>query len=339
MTVLEELDTAVVELDRDNHLRLVNAAAEQCLAARREKLLDTPIERQLGLPQELLDAIARTRDDQRPRKLLECPLAAGLYNCSVRLLDDGQVLLEFHSLERARQKQQLEQREVQTGLLDLLRRNLGHEIRNPLGGIRGAAQLIAAELDEPELGNLAELIMREVDRIDELIQRFWQPEPQQSSLDIHRSLEEALELLSVEISDLSVIERDYDPSIPQLRGDALALRRIFLNLVRNAWQAGATEITVRTRIEHGTALLQSGQGTVLRVDVEDDGEGVPEELRALLFLPMVTGRRDGTGLGLALAQQIAASHGGLLTYRHLPDGSLFTLRLPLPEARKEAVNA
>ncbi len=338
MTVLEELETAIVELDGDDRIRLLNAAAEQCLAARRERLHDKPMSRVDGFPAGLGEAVSQTRADQRTRRLRECRCGGGLYDCNVHLMGNGHVLLEFYDLQWTQAQQQLAQREVQTGLLDLLRRNLGHEIRSPLGGIRGAAQMMADELGEQELGTLARLIMREVDRIDELIQRFWQPESERHSVDLHRTLEEALELLSAEMSDPVEIVRDYDPSIPPALGDASALRRLFLNLVRNAWQAGAGKITVRSRIEHGAALLQGGNGVAFRVDIEDDGEGVPEELRPLLFLPMVTGRRDGTGLGLALAQQIAASHGGLVTYRDLGNGSRFSVRMPVLEQREMVAN-
>lgn len=334
MTVLEELETAVVELDPANRIQLMNRAAEQCLAARRDRLQSMAVEELELCPPELLEALSRTREDQRTRRLHECRMAGGFYDCSVRLLDNQHLLLEFYDLEWATQQQQLQQREVQTGLLDLLRRNLGHEIRSPLGGIRGAAQMMAAELEEQELGTLARLIMREVDRIDELIKRFWEPEHDQVEIDLHRALEETLEVLKAEGCVTASVIRDYDPSIPHVRGDGSALRRVFINLVRNAQQAGAATITLRTRIEHGSAWMQRGRGTVVRVDVEDDGDGVPEALRPLLFLPMVTGRRDGTGLGLALAQQVAAAHGGLVTYEPLHRGSQFSLRLPVSEMRE-----
>jgi two-component system nitrogen regulation sensor histidine kinase GlnL len=237
----------------------------------------------------------------------------------------------MHDLQWSRQQQQLRESQVQTVLPDVLLRNLGHEIRNPLGGIRGAAQLMAAELDDRETGELARMIMREVDRIDDLIKRFWQPRKRREPFDLHQVLQEALQLQETESAGALTIERDYDPSIPDLSGDAAAIRRVLLNLVRNARQAGATRLVARTRIEHGSALLEKDAGMLVRVDIEDDGEGVPERLRPLLFLPMVTGRREGTGLGLALAQQIAADHGGLMSYKALDRGSRFTLRLPCRE--------
>jgi len=336
MNVIEALETAIVELDLDNRVRLVNGATEQCLAAGRERLLGVALEQVHGIPDELIEALAATRSDERPRRLRECRFNGGLYNCNIHYLENRHVLLELYDLEWEQQKLQLQQREVQTAMLDLLRRNLGHEIRNPLGGIRGAAQMMAAELGEQELGTLARLIMREVDRIDELIQRFWQPQAERELVDLHHVLEETLELTEAASHGAASVTRDYDPSIPHLTGDSTALRRLFLNLVRNAWQAGAGSVHFRTRIEHGSALLKRGQDTAIRVDVEDDGEGVPEDLRPLLFMPMVTSRRDGTGLGLALAQQIAAAHGGLVSYEPMSRGSRFCVRLPVNADPPEA---
>jgi two-component system nitrogen regulation sensor histidine kinase GlnL len=284
-----------------------------------------------GVPDALILAVRDTLEDQRPRRLHDCSLPGGQYNVALQQLDEERLLLECTSLDWNQRQQELQWREVQTGLMTLLRRNLGHEIRNPLGGIRGAAQMMADELGDGELSTLAAMIMREVDRIDELIQRFWQPSAHREFFDLHRCLQESLELLATEAPEVD-IQRDYDPSIPSLAGDAAAIRQLLLNLLRNAEQAGARQIRVRTRIEHGSALLEEGRGTEVRVEIEDDGEGVPEKLRPLLFLPMVTSRRCGTGLGLALVQQIAADHGGLVTYTALDQGSRFTLHLPFSVA-------
>jgi two-component system nitrogen regulation sensor histidine kinase GlnL len=336
--VLDELDTAILELNDRNRIERMNEAAERCFGTGKDRSIGLDLARIGGVPTDLNQAVTDTRSDQRRRHLRECHLAGGMYDCNIQLLENQHVLLELYNLRWEQQRQQLEQREVQTGMLELLRRNLGHEIRNPLGGIRGAAQMMAAELGEQELGTLARLIMREVDRIDELIQRFGQPRISRGKLDIHKVTDESIELLMAESGGETLVSRDFDPSIPQLDGDASALRQILLNLVLNAYQAGARNILLRTRIEHGFALMQSDNATTVRVDVEDDGEGVPEHLRALLFLPLVTGRREGTGLGLALAQQMAAAHGGLLFFEALDKGSRFSLRLPLPPDEQEVAD-
>ena len=327
--MLDVLDTVVLELNKHDRIEKMNDAAELCFGASKERATGASLEQVNPVPPELIQAVADTRSDRRRRHLRECRLAGGLYDCNIQALENQHVLLELYDLRWEQQRQQMAQREVQTGLLELLRRNLGHEIRNPLGGIRGAAQMMAAELEEQELGTLARLIMREVDRIDELIQRFGQPELEHSDADIHKVLDEAVELLMAESGGTATIRRDFDPSIPNLKGDASALRQIMLNLVLNAHQAGANTIRLRTRIEHGFALIHPDHNTAVRVDVEDDGDGVPENLRALLFLPLVTGRREGTGLGLAMAQQLAAAHGGLLSYEAMEQGSRFSLRLPI----------
>ena len=319
--MLDSLSTAVVELDEQGCVLHMNAAAEHCLAIGRERAHGNLFSAFERIPEILTDAIAATAAEQRGRHVRECELAGGL--------PSQHMLLEFYDLRWQLQQSKLQQREVQTGMMDLLRRNLGHEIRNPLGGIRGAAQMMAAELNGRELGTLAELIMREVDRIDELLARFGQPELECSPADIHFVLQETTELLRLESAESVKIIHDYDPSIPGISLDATAIRQLLLNLLLNAFQAGASEIKIRTRVDYDSAMLQPGCGSALRLDIQDNGCGVPESLRSMLFLPMVTGRRDGTGLGLALAQQIAAAHNGLLSYAPLDTGSRFTLRLPL----------
>jgi len=327
--MLDSLSTAVVKLDDQGCVRDMNTAAEDCLAMGRERARGGRFLDFAGIPEALSQAISTTASQQSGRHLRECRLAGGWFDCNIQPLPDQHMLLEFYDLKWQLQQSKLQQLEVQTGMMDLLRRNLGHEIRNPLGGIRGAAQMMAAELNGQELGTLAELIMREVDRIDELLARFGQPELECHPVDIHHILHETTDLLRMESGAGLKIIQDYDPSIPEISADASAMRQLFLNLVRNAYQAGAEEIRIRSRVDYDSALLQPGIRSFVRLDIEDNGCGVPESLRGLLFLPMVTGRRDGTGLGLALAQQIAAAHDGLLTYAALDPGSRFTLRVPL----------
>jgi two-component system nitrogen regulation sensor histidine kinase GlnL len=311
----------------------MNSAAERSLCVGRERALARPLADVQLIPQELLAAVQQCRADGSGLRLHELELAGGQYDCTMQPGEQGMVLLELQNLEWERKRHRLEQRELQTGLLELLSRNLGHEIRNPLGGIRGASQMLASELGSPEMANLARLIMREVDRIDELIQSFGQPKLAQKPVQFYPLLDEVIGLVEIEFSQQAAFERDFDPSIPVFPGDAMAIRQVLLNLLRNALQAHSTRIVIRTRVEHGGALLQSATTGLLRIDITDDGEGVPESLRNLLFLPLVTGKRNGTGLGLALSQQIAAAHGGLLTYepvRAEPNaGSRFSLYLPL----------
>jgi two-component system nitrogen regulation sensor histidine kinase GlnL len=331
--LLESLETAVICLDEKGRIVQMNAAAEQSMLIGRNRARGRYFGEVVAIPPVLHDAIRRQPGAGDSRHLHELRIGQGLFDCTLQTIEDGNLLLELHNLEWERKRMRLQQREVQTGMLELLSRNLGHEIRNPLGGIRGAAQMLATEVETPELETLARLVMREADRIDELILRFGQPELDEENIDIYPLLDEVLALLAVEFGEEVLIERDYDPSIPTIRGDASAIRQIMLNLVRNACQAQSSRIVLRTRVEYSGALLQSGSNSCLRLDVTDDGAGVPESLRSLLFLPLVTGRRNGTGLGLALSQQLASAHGGLLAYEPLSGqdsgGSRFTLFLPL----------
>lgn len=335
--VLDLLDTGIVRLDEAGRILFMNSAAEHFLMVSRDRALGQSLVDVSLIPEPLRKALRQVPDAGNSIRLHEQRLGEKLFDCSLKLSRSRKILLELYSLEWEQMRHRLQQREVQTGMLDLLSRNLGHEVRNPLGGIRGAAQMLADELESGELATLARLIMRESDRIDELIQRFGQPELERQEAHLYPVLDEALDLLQLEFGETVRIDRDLDPSIPPISADTPAIRQVILNLLRNACQAGASQVLIKTRVEHGNALLQSGHGSVIRLDVSDNGQGVPESLRSLLFLPLVTGRRDGTGLGLALSQQIAAAHGGLLTFEPLETGSRFSLYLPFSNGGRHPV--
>jgi two-component system nitrogen regulation sensor histidine kinase GlnL len=326
--VLDLLDTGVVGIDSSGRILFMNSAAENCLLVSRDRAQGRLIGEVTEVPAELQKVIQAATTSRQGIRLHELRFGNNLYDCTVQLTRNRNLLLEFHNLEWEQMRIRMQQREVQTGMLELLSRNLGHEVRNPLGGIRGAAQMLADELESGDLSTLAKLIMRESDRIDELIQQFGQPELDRRDIDLYPLLDEALDLLAAEFGESVSVERDLDPSIPSISADGPAIRQVILNLLRNACQAGSNLLLIRTRVKHGNALVSSAQGSVICLDVIDNGQGVPESLRSLLFLPLVTGRRDGTGLGLALSQQIAAAHGGLLTFEPLEHGSQFSLYLP-----------
>jgi two-component system nitrogen regulation sensor histidine kinase GlnL len=327
--ILDLLETGIIQLDGRGRILQMNAAAENCLLASRDRATGHGIFEIADVPPALQDALSQEPRANQVRRLHELKFGGGIFDCTIQSVEGGNFLLELNNLEWEQMRLRLQQRELQTGMLELLSRNLGHEVRNPLGGIRGAAQMLAAELESEDLSTLARLIMRESDRIDELIQRFGQPELLRQEMEVYPLLDEVLGLLAAEFGDTVRVERDYDPSIPSISADASAIRRVLLNLVRNAYQAEPDLVLIRTRVEHGSALLQSNLSSVLRLDVIDNGQGVPESLQSLLFLPLVTGRRDGTGLGLSLSQQIASAHGGLLTFEALDQGSRFSFYLPL----------
>lgn len=210
-------------------------------------------------------------------------------------------------------------------------RGLAHEVKNPLAGLRGAAQLLKRRLLDADQVKLADLIIAEADRLGALTDRLLQPggEPDMSQINLHEVAERARALIVAEAVPELLLERDYDPSLPPLRAGGDRLLQLLLNLLRNAMQAGAKSILVRTRAVHGAMLGERAVRLALRLDVIDDGSGVPEQLRETLFLPLVSGRADGTGLGLALAQEIAQEHGGQLVCHSRPGRTVFSLTLPV----------
>lgn len=210
-------------------------------------------------------------------------------------------------------------------------KGLAHEVKNPLAGIRGAAQLLKRRLQDPDMIHLAEMIMGEADRLATLADRLLHGgrKPHLTNVNLHEVTERARSVIASEASGAFQLERDYDPSLPGLRGDADRLLQLVLNLMRNALQAGASVVSVRTRAAHNVLIGERPARLAARLDIVDNGPGVPESLREMLFLPLVSGRANGSGLGLALAQEIAREHGGVISYSSRPGQTVFSLSLPL----------
>ena len=210
-------------------------------------------------------------------------------------------------------------------------KGLAHELRNPLAGIKGGAQLLARKHDDAASTELTTLIQTEVDRLAELLDRLMSPQPAtpHAPLNLHAALDRVLRLAENDAGWAVRLIRDYDPSLPEVEGDADRLAQAVWNLVRNAIEAGATQVTLRTRAEHGVRIADQVHALALRLDIIDDGRGIPETLAEQVFLPLISGRAEGSGLGLALAQQVTREHKGALTFRSRPGHTVFTLLLPL----------
>lgn len=209
-------------------------------------------------------------------------------------------------------------------------RGFAHEVKNPLAGLRGAAQLLQRRIEDPGLADLAGMVIGEADRLAALADRLLHHDGRArlGPVDMHAVLGR-VEAVLEGLPQSPRIVHDYDPSLPSCTGDADRLQQLLLNLARNAVEAGATSITFRTRVEHGVRVGERMLRTALRVDVVDDGPGVPEDLRETLFQPLVSGRADGTGLGLALARETAHEHGGDLRCTRQNGATVFSLYLPL----------
>ena len=211
-------------------------------------------------------------------------------------------------------------------------KGLAHELRNPLAGLKGAAQLLGRRVDGRDARELVELIGSEVDRLAALVERLMNPAPPRefSLLNIHTVLERVRQLADAEAAWSIKLVRDYDPSLPEIEGDADRLSQSLWNLVRNALESGASTVALRTRAEYHVLIGDTPHRLGVRVEIADNGRGVPDDLAERIFLPLVSGRAEGTGLGLPLAQQVAREHGGSLSYRSRPGHTVFTLLIPVP---------
>lgn len=208
-------------------------------------------------------------------------------------------------------------------------RGFAHEVRNPLAAISGAAQLLQQHAGDARQRELAQLIRDESARLATLAERLLGARSAMATraVNVHALLERVAELLAAEQAPVA-IARDYDPSLPAWHGDPDRLLQAVLNLVRNAVEAHARRIVLRSRAEAGWRDARGQCVPALRIEIEDDGDGVPDAIATTLFDPMVSGRTDGTGLGLALAREIAREHGGELTLRRRATGSCFAMLLP-----------
>jgi two-component system nitrogen regulation sensor histidine kinase GlnL len=223
----------------------------------------------------------------------------------------------------------LEQQQANRELI----RNLAHEIKNPLGGIRGAAQLLERELQDAELREFTQVIVKEADRLQSLMNRLLTPNrlPRIERVNIHEVMERVRTLLLAEFPEGLEIKRDYDTSLPEITGDKEQLIQAILNVARNAAQAtgGLGEIRMVTRIARQVTIARMRYRHAIAVSIEDDGPGVPPDLADRIFYPLVSGRQGGTGLGLSLAQSFVSQHHGLIEFESDPGRTRFTLVLPL----------
>ncbi len=343
--VLENLSTSVLTFDAGLRLTYLNPAAEMLFEMSARKVLGEELADLLPGSQRLARTLQATLASGHPftARSVRLALPGGrsvTVDCTISPLLDAphgaELLVELTQIDRllrmAREDSLLERQAANRALL----RGLAHEIKNPLGGLRGAAQLLERELPNRALREYTQIIIHEADRLRNLVDRMigtHQPF-QTRALNIHEVLEHVRKLITVEVPVGLTIVPEYDPSLPDIHGDPEQLIQAVLNIVRNATQAmhGRGTIRLRTRVERGLTIGTQRHRLALRIDIEDDGPGIPEELQERIFYPMVTGRADGTGLGLSIAQEIINRHGGLIECTSRPKCTVFTIHLPLPQA-------
>ena len=342
--LLDALSTGIIVLDAQLCAIYANVAAQDVLAFSVNQARGRPFTDFLhdadGLKANLrraLDTGAGLTDRELMLRPASMPRESRTLDVTITPVE-GQVtgihlLLE---LADATQRQRISRENDLLARLDgsrLMIRQLAHEIKNPLGGLRGAAQLLERELPAAALKEYTQVIIGEADRLAALVDSIAGPgrAPQRSLLNVHEICEHVYRLLRAEAGEEVVVDRDYDPSLPNAWLDRNQVIQALLNVTRNALQALGRRghIVLRTRALGNVSIGSVRHRLVATVQVEDDGPGVPEELRSSLFYPLVTGRPDGTGLGLAVAQELVCRNGGLIEFDSEPGRTVFTLLLPL----------
>lgn len=340
--ILDNLNTTVCLLDAELRIRYINPAGENLIGISAARLQQTPIHTLFG-SEKLMEDIHQALETGHPYTERECELT--LTNGRWATIDltaiplaaapsqESELLLELNQVDRqlriAREENLLAQNQATRALI----RGLAHEIKNPLGGLRGAAQLLEREVAEPHLREYTEVITHETDRLRNLVNRMIGPNavPEKRPLNIHEVVERVRTLVQAEAPPGVRIIRDYDPSLPDMAGDADMLIQATLNIVRNAAQAIGREgeIILRTRSARQYTIGHVRHRLVLCLDVIDNGPGIPEDMVDNIFYPMITGRPDGTGLGLSIAQSLVNQHEGLIECESRPGRTKFSILLPI----------
>ncbi len=348
--LLDSLSTAVVLLDSNLNLMFANSAAEQLFTLSKLNLFGRNIATFFSNAENIepLNEAMSSQQAYIQREAQLClpnasqPVSVD-FAVNPIISDAGhkQLLLEFLSLNSLQRINKEDSHTMANIAARALVRGMAHEIKNPLGGMRGAAQLLARELPNEQLQEYTAIIINEIDRLTHLVDRMLGPQKplHLQSVNIHQILEHARLILQAENGNSLKIERDYDPSLPELKADIDQLIQVILNVLRNAAQAllenpeqAQSKIIIRTRVLRWRMIALKRYRLVCNVEIQDNGPGVDKELLNMLFYPMVTGRAQGTGLGLPIAQAIMRQHGGVIECESRPGCTVFRVLIPFVES-------
>lgn len=340
--IIDYLNSAILVFDKHLSLQKINTAGEILFDDSARHLIGKPASKlfftQPTLISELEHAIEQGDSFVDRELTLKLPHKNITLNCSVTpILENNQLshlLIELQQIDRHLRISKEEQLLTQQDASKMLMRGVAHEIKNPLGGLRGAAQLLELELEDDSLKEYTRIIIEETDRITMLMNKMLGSNkiPNKVKLNIHEPLERVRQLVQAEVSESIKIHCDYDPSIPELDADKDQLIQAFLNIMRNAAQAITAEhgeITIRTRISPQMTIANKRHKLIAKIDIIDNGVGVKAELMQHIFYPMVTGKADGTGLGLPISQSIINQYGGIIEFSSDEKQTTFSVFLPL----------
>lgn len=340
--VLDTLHSVVLLFDQDLRLRYINPAGEMLFAVSAPRLHGLPLAELLHIDEKMLSALQEvmttghpiTRHEQKLVLLAQQQITVDMTVTALHSDQSGrELMVEMNRLDRllriSRDESLLAQQKTTRELL----RGLAHEVKNPLSGLRGAAQLLEKELHDEALKDYTRVIIEEADRLQTLVNRILGPNkmPSKKAVNIIEVLERVRSLVLAEKSASVQILRDYDPSIPDVTADPDQLIQAMLNIVRNACQAmdWQGEIRMRTRILRKCTIGQQNHKLAVHIEIIDNGPGIPEDIKEQIFFPMITGRADGTGLGLSIAQTLIQQHGGLIEADSTPGETIFSIILPI----------
>lgn len=340
--IIENLTTAVLTFDAALRLTSINPAGEMLFEISAKKVIGHPLAELLPQARIAIQTLGQTLENRQPFTARGVHLKLHgartiTVDCTVTPVMDGDpqtvLIVELTQIDRllrlAREESMLDRQVANRAVM----RGLAHEIKNPLGGLRGAAQLLERELSDPALREYTRIIIHEADRLRKLVDRMMGPHQplKKKFINIHEILEHVRKLMLVEVPVGLSIEREYDPSLPDFEAEPEQLIQAVLNIVRNSTEAIQHQGVIRLRsgIERSFTIGQKRHRLVLRADIEDNGPGIPEEIQEHIFYPMVTAKPGGTGLGLSIAQEIIAKHGGLIECYSRPGHTVFSIYLPL----------
>lgn len=345
-SILDNLASAVVAFDDDLRVCYMNQMAEMILAVSAKHVVGAlPLTWMTCQGESIIDLVRAAAIGSPITKrgvVVQNERSEVTVDCTVTpvLDEDGRqmTIVELQQIDRHLRISREERLITQQALTRDVVRGLAHEIKNPLGGLRGAAQLLESELDSEELKEYTHIIIQEADRLQELVNRMLGPnrKPRYAAVNIHHVLERVRTLVLAETGDRISFVRDYDPSIPELSGDSDQLIQAVLNIVRNATRALGDEgtVTLRTRIQRQLTIGNERYRLAAQIDICDDGPGIPPEIADTLFLPMVTAGTGGMGLGLSIAQSLINQHNGLIECNSRTGETVFTIYLPVGEGPK-----
>ncbi len=331
----------MILLDANLLILDLNAAAENILGVSLQRARNTALLKLLDDDQELSTILARVvkTGDHYANELrltaTEVHADERIVDCRVSPITTGAaaLLVELTDVTRRTRITRENALLIQHGAGRQMIRQLAHEIKNPLGGIRGAAQLLERQLEKADLREYTGVVISETDRLAGLVDTLLGPggPPNKEPVNVHELLEYVLRIIAAEDPKLLTIRRDYDPGLPLIDLDRNQIVQAFLNLVRNAVTAleGQGTITLRSRAEMNFTIGNTRHRVIALIEIEDDGPGIPQDLQDSVFYPLVTGSPTGTGLGLPAAQELLSRHGGLIEFDSRPGRTVFYVRIPL----------